>query len=161
MRRALACAFFCFCLVRCAPGAELNGLWIGFERMSEMPPEQKGDRWYYENHLTIADGAVRLEKMPVFRRKGRLVYSASEGAFPVFRGQLALRGGVTVAVLEIESCDYCGEIADGAAAGREAWSVRHHGIERQGEPKNYPIRILTEHSFTLDKVTFHRVSKFP
>jgi hypothetical protein len=160
-RVIITTVLFCFALASSAQCAEINGLWLGYERMPEMRPEQKGDRWYYENRLSIADDVVRLEKLPVFRRKGRLMYSASDGAFPVFRGQLALRGGATVAVLEIESCDYCGQLADGAAAGRQAWSVRHHDTERQGEPKDYPIHIVSDHSITLDSVAFHRVTKFP
>ena len=64
-----------------------------------------------------------------------------------------------VARLEIQSCDYCGQLRDSPAQGHKAWGVFGHGIERQGEPKDYPIRVSGQ-TLTLDKVTFHRVSRF-
>lgn len=147
--------------VRSAGAAGAEGFWLGYERMEGMPPEKKGDRWYYENRLSIMDGVIRLEKLPVIRNGKHLGYSASDGAFPVFRGRLVVDKDTTVAHLEIESCDYCRMVGDVQAPdGQKAWRVLHHGIERQGEPKDYPIRFLSADSITLDKVTFHRVKRF-
>jgi hypothetical protein len=157
----LAAMFSCLCLAISAQGVEIDGLWLGYERLEKMPPEKKGDRWFYENRLSIADGAVRLEKLPVVRNGKRITYSASDGAFPVFLGRLVVREGVTIAVLEIESCDYCGQVAGATVEGHKAWGVAHHGVERQGEPKDYPVHVGSGGSITLDGVPFHRVAKFP
>jgi hypothetical protein len=148
-------------LVMSARGADIDGLWLGYERLEKMPFENKGDRWFYENRLSIADGAVRLQKLPAVRNGKRITYSASDGAFPVFRGRLVARDGSIIAVLEIESCDYCGQVVGAAVDGHKAWGVAHHGVERQGEPKNYPVGVGLAGSITLDGVTFHRVDKFP
>ncbi len=153
-------ALFCSAAACSAVAAGAEGFWLGYERMEGMPAEKKGDRWYYQNRLSIMDGVIRLEKLPVIRNGKHLSYSASDGAFPVFRGRLVEGKDATVANLEIESCDYCRMAGDvHAPEGQKAWQVFHHGIERQGEPKDYPIRFLSGDSITLDKITFHRVQR--
>ena len=71
----------------------------------------KVDVWFYQNRLSIKNGVVRLEKSPEEHIGKEVVYSASDGGFPTFRGRLVARGHVTVAVLEIESCLYCFDAA--------------------------------------------------
>ena len=140
-----------------AQSVEFNGLWLGYERF-----KYEGENWFYQNRLSIKDGVVRLEKSPETHDGKEVVYSASEGGFPTFRGRLVVRGGVTVAVLEIESCEYCFCAGDSAVAeGKKAWHVPNHGVERQGVPKNYPIQLNSRTSLKLDGVTFRRVTNFP
>ena len=154
-------ALFCSAAACSAVAAGAEGFWLGYERMEGMPAEKKGDRWYYQNRLSIMDGVIRLEKLPVIRNGKHLSYSASDGAFPVFRGRLVVGKNATVANLEIESCDYCGEVRDPKNPdGPKAWHVPYHGLEKQGEPKDYPIRFLSADSIALDKITFHRVTRF-
>jgi hypothetical protein len=152
----------CLCWASSARSAELDGLWLGYEPIPNISPDEKGARWFYENRLSVSNGVVRLEKLPVWRKgkKKDLIYSASDGAFPTFQGRLEIRGGATVATLEIQSCDYCGEVRDGAAEGHKAWHVLKHGVMRQGEPKDYPIEI-SDRTLKLDGIMFRRVTKFP
>ena len=148
-----AIIFLCSSSLISAQSAEFNGLWLGFERFKMKGA--KVDVWIYQNRLSIKNGVVRLEKSPEEHIGREVVYSASEGGFPAFRGRLVVRGRVTVAVLEIESCDYCVD------AGKKAWHVPNHGVERQGAPKDYPIQLNSRTSLKLDGVTFRRVTNFP
>src|SRR6266496_4533248 len=99
-----AIIFLCLSSLISAQSVELNGLWLGYE-----PFKYKGDDWFYENLLSIKDGVVHLVKKPETRADdGNIVeYASGSCGFPVFRGRLVARGNVTVAVLEIESCDEC------------------------------------------------------
>ncbi len=81
----------------------------------------KVDVWFYQNRLSIKNGVVRLEKSPEEHIGKEVVYSASDGGFPTFRGRLVARGHVTVAVLEIESCDYC--VGGGMRARKHGMSL--------------------------------------
>ena len=145
-----AIIFLCLSSLISAQSAEFNGLWLGYERF-----KYKGDSWFYENRLSIKDGVVRLVKSPETHDGKEVVYSASDGGFPKFRGRLVARGNVTVAVLEIESCYECDE------AGKKAWRVPNYGVLRQGAPKDYPIQLNSRKSLKLNGVTFRRVKKFP
>jgi len=152
-----AIIFLCSSSLIFAQSVEFNGLWLGYEQF-----KLKGDSWFYENRLSIKNGVVRLAKSPETHNGKEVVYSASEGGFPTFRGRLVVRGRVTVAVLEIESCDYCFCAGDSAVAeGKKAWHVPNHGVERQGAPKDYPIQLNSRTSLKLDGVTFRRVTNFP
>src|SRR6267142_814571 len=113
-----AIIFLCSSSLISAQSAEFNGLWLGFERFKMKGA--KVDVWFYQNRLSIKNGVVRLEKSPEEHIGKEVVYSASDGGFPTFRGRLVVRGRVTVAVLEIESCDYC---VGGGNAGKKAWHV--------------------------------------
>jgi hypothetical protein len=155
---AILCLLFSFA-ASMAHGSELEGLWLGYEPLG-MPPEHKGDRWYYENQLTVKGETVELSKFPIVRNHGRVGYSASDGGFPVFKGRLLTKDSVPFALLEIQSCDYCINLPDGAKEGHIAYRVPNHGVHRQGEPKEYPIRISGK-TIILDKIEFHRVEKFP
>src|SRR5260370_20354945 len=116
--------FLCLSSLIFAQSVEFNGLWLGYERF-----KYKGDTWFYQNRLSIKDGVVRLVKSPETHDGKEVVYSASEGGFPTFRGRLVVRGRVTVAVIAIESCDYCFDAADSAVAeGKKAWHVPIHGV---------------------------------
>jgi len=148
-----AIIFLCLSSLISAQSAEFNGLWLGFERFKMKGA--KVDVWFYQNRLSIKNGVVRLEKSPEEHIGKEVVYSASDGGFPTFRGRLVARGHVTVAVLEIESCLYCFD------AGKKAWHVPNHGVERQGAPKDYPIQLNSRTSLKLDGVTFRRVTNFP
>ncbi len=148
-----AIIFLCLSSLISAQSAEFNGLWLGFERFKMKGA--KVDVWFYQNRLSIKNGVVRLEKSPEEHIGKEVVYSASDGGFPTFRGRLVVRGRVTVAVLEIESCLYCFD------AGKKAWHVPNHGVERQGAPKDYPIQLNSRTSLKLDGVTFRRVTNFP
>ena len=151
-----AIIFLCSSSLIFGQSVEFNGLWLGYERF-----KLKGDDWFYQNRLSIKDGVVSLTKSPETHEGKEVVYSASDGGFPTFRGRLVVRGRVTVAVLEIESCDYCFDAGDSAAAkGKKAWHVPNHGVERQGVPKDYPIQLNSRTSLKLDGVTFRRVTKF-
>jgi hypothetical protein len=156
-----AIIFLCSSSLISAQSAEFDGLWLGFEPFKFKG--DKGDPWFYQNRLSIKNGVVRLEKSPE-EHMGKdvgVVLSASDGGFPTFRGRLVVRGRVTVAVLEIESCDYCFDAGDSAAAkGKKAWHVPNHGVERQGVPKDYPIQLNSRTSLKLDGVTFRRVANF-
>ena len=145
-----AIIFLCLSSLIFAQSVEFNGLWLGYEQF-----KLKGDSWFYENRLSIKNGVVRLAKSPETHNGKEVVYSASEGGFPTFRGRLVVRGRVTVAVLEIESCLYCVD------AGKKAWHVPNHGVLRQGAPKDYPIQLNSRTSLKLDGVTFRRVTNFP
>ena len=153
-----AITFLCSSSLISAQSAEFDGLWLGFEPFKLKGDKgDKGDPWFYQNRLSIKNGVVRLVKSPE-EHMGKdvgVVYSASDGGFPTFRGRLVVRGAVTVAVLEIESCDYCFD------SGKKAWHVPNHGVERQGAPKDYPIQLNSRTSLKLDGVTFRRVAKFP
>ena len=148
-----AIIFLCSSSLISAQSAEFNGLWLGFERFKMKGA--KVDVWFYQNRLSIKNGVVRLEKSPEEHIGKEVVYSASDGGFPTFRGRLVVRGRVTVAVLEIESCLYCFD------AGKKAWHVPNHGVLRQGAPKDYPIQLNSRTSLKLDGVTFRRVTNFP
>jgi hypothetical protein len=161
-----AIIFLCSSSLISAQSAEFNGLWLGFEPIKLKGDKgAKGDPWFYQNRLSIKNGVVSLEKRPE-EHMGKdvgVVSSASDGGFPTFRGRLVVRGRVTVAVLEIESCDYCDNTLPHRppAKGKEAWHVPNHGVERQGVPKDYPIQLNSHTSLKLDGVTFRRVAKFP
>jgi hypothetical protein len=159
---ALLVTLLISCSTDLARSAEMEGLWLGYEPIPNISPNEKDALWFYENRLTVLDGVVRLDKLPVWKRlkDKRLTYSAADGAYPSFKGRLDFRDGGAVARLEIVSCDYCGEIRDSTSPERKAWTVIHHGIERQGEPKDYQVGVFGQ-TLTLDKMTFQRVSKFP
>ena len=145
-----AIIFLCLSSLIFAQSVEFNGLWLGYERF-----KYEGENWFYQNRLSIKDGVVRLEKSPETHDGREVVYSASDGGFPTFRGRLVARGHVTVAVLEIESCYECDD------AGKKAWRVPNIGVLRQGAPKDYPIQLNSRKSLKLNGVTFRRVTKFP
>ena len=149
-----AIIFLCLSSLISAQSVEFNGLWLGYERF-KYEGKYEGENWFYLNRLSIKDGVVRLEKSPETHDGREVVYSASDGGFPKFRGRLVARGHVTVAVLEIESCLYC---VDG---GKKAWHVPNHGVLREGAPKDYPIQLNSRTSLKLNGVTFRRVKKFP
>src|SRR5262245_55258882 len=136
-----AIIFLCLPSLISAQSVEFNGLWLGYE-----PFKYKGRDYFYQNRLSIKDGVVRLVKRPEMRHTDGNVmeHEPPDGGLPVFRGRLVARGNVTVAVLEIESCDECDD------AGKKAWHVANHGVLRQGAPKDYPIQVNSSTSLKLD-----------
>lgn len=78
---------------------------IDFYRKDSFPKA----KWFHEVRVTIKGSNITLEKYPVHMdSEGNKTYSASDGGFLTYKGQLTRSVGVYVAHAELVAFDYIG-----------------------------------------------------
>ena len=68
---------------------------------------KKIKKWYHLNHLLIQNDTIFLYKEPIRLIHGDTLYSASDGAFYYYSGNLIRKNKSTRAILILTNCDYC------------------------------------------------------
>lgn len=139
-------------IVGCAPTPPLDstsvssvplkdGVYIGYEGMSNLSPEEDPNAyWYHRNVFRVTGFSVRLEQSPMYRSRGAVVSSSSDGGFPMFEGRIEQVGARTIVRLRKMRCDYCAELLDDPLPSR---------IERE-----YVLRFMPDGSFEMDRVIY-------
>jgi hypothetical protein len=108
-------SFIVILLLICLPAGSqsLSGYYIGKEKI-EMSVDfgssggiKKIKKWYHLNHLLIQNDTIFLYKEPIRLIHGDTLYSASDGAFYYYSGNLIRKNKSTRARLILTNCDYC------------------------------------------------------
>jgi hypothetical protein len=84
----------------------VDGDYMGLEKMANLSPYNKDAQWFHENTLTIKGNKVTLEKVPIIIKKGKKEYSASDGGFYTFEGNINLSKGKQILILKLINSDY-------------------------------------------------------
>ncbi|MFT3808056.1 hypothetical protein [Arenimonas sp.] len=139
-------------LCACAPEADQvapavaklalrDGVYVGYEGIENLSPEEDPDAfWYYRSELRASGPDVRLEQSPRVLSRGHVTASASDGGFHVFEGRVEQVGARTILRMRKISCDYCAVLVDDPLPSR---------IERE-----YVLRFVADGSFELDRVIY-------
>jgi hypothetical protein len=71
------------------------------------PEEDPYAEWFHANVLTVRGGHLTIEKSPRYISKGEVYFSASDGAFYTFQGDILTVGRRTIVAMLMTACDYC------------------------------------------------------
>ena len=102
----LILALFSKCSAQNAEPRLISGNFVGLEKMASLSPDDPATRWYHENTLFIRNNEFILDQAPVTIRRGKKTYSASDGGFLVYRGEIFIRDHKTYAAMRLFSSDY-------------------------------------------------------
>lgn len=84
----------------------VDGEYIGLEKMPNLSPYDKDAQWFHENTLTIKGNKVTLKKVPIIIKKGEKEYSASDGGFYTYKGNIVFSKGKRILILVLVNSDY-------------------------------------------------------
>ena len=105
----------------------IDGIYIGWKKISDISPNDKSEVWYHEHKLIIKGNAIRIEAAPRSIKNGKLMYSASDGGFPTYEGKIFYKNGGKFIKLRVIKCDYCGRPVSGK------WPEREFPIDLENE----------------------------
>ncbi|MCW3097572.1 MAG: hypothetical protein JWL77_3190 [Chthonomonadaceae bacterium] len=115
-----------------------NGIYVGLEPLPNLSPEEAPDaKWYHLNTLSLHEASVTIEEIPVWDRKGKRTYSASDGGFLTYKGRVELRPGGMVLHLKMTESDY---VATGP------------GFDPNWIPT---VKVNKDGSLTVNRVVYH------
>ena len=117
-----------------------DGVYFGYENLPNLSPGDPDAEWYYEHHLFVKDGHIRLKLLPTIKIKNEVFSSSSDGGFPVYEGVLEADEKRAIVSLRKISCDYCRIEKDDPLPSK---------IVRE-----YVVRFISEGSFELDNLTY-------
>jgi hypothetical protein len=125
------------------PSQKLSGTYYGYDSLPNLSPEEDPYAyWFYAVTLVVEGTSVRVTKRPRYLSKGKIIYSASDGGFPVLEGTLKQVGDRTVIALHQVSCDYCGVPLDDPLS-----------VEKEHE---YIVLFASGEEFEVDRMRFKR-----
>jgi hypothetical protein len=110
--------FFISCLLLSIPTllhAEqiVDGTYVGWKQLSDLSPYDKSEKWYHEHILKINRNSILIEASTTSVKNGKIQYSSSTGGFYVYKGTIFNKNNKTYVKLQIQSCDYCPQPAEG------------------------------------------------
>ncbi len=115
----------------------IDGIYIGWEKASDISPYDKSEVWYHQHKLTIDGNSANIEASPRSIKNDKIKYSSSEGGFYTYKGAIFMRDGRRFIRLRIVNCDYCPRPVTGLWPDRE-----------------YPIHFKNEVSFEFNSVIY-------
>lgn len=83
-----------------------DGEYLGRESMPNLTPEDPEAAWFHENTLLIRNDEAILDKVPIVIRRGKKIYSASDGGFMTYRARFTMVDGRSVVSLRLCQSDY-------------------------------------------------------
>jgi hypothetical protein len=86
----------------------VEGVYIGWKKISDLSPYDKGEVWYHEHKLVVKGNEIKINAFPRVIKNGRLNYSASDGGFYTYEGKIYNDNNKKPYVkLKVINCDYC------------------------------------------------------
>jgi hypothetical protein len=84
----------------------LDGEYMALEKMPNISPDDPDSRWFHENTLLVQHNEAILDIVPVWFKRGKKVYSASDGGFLTYRARFFQRDRETFVNLRLLQSDY-------------------------------------------------------
>lgn len=88
-------------------GEIVEGVYIGWEKISDISPHDKSEVWYHEHELVVKNDKVIIKASPIAIKNGQLTYSASDGGFYTYEGKIHYKNNDPIIKIKIVNCDYC------------------------------------------------------
>jgi hypothetical protein len=107
-----ACIFlvgFGYCQKQSATGTQpqaISGAYVALEEMPNISPDEPNAKWFHENTLLVRNNEAILYMAPVWFKKGKKFYSASDGGFLTYRGRFFQKDGLSFLELRLFESDY-------------------------------------------------------
>jgi len=101
-----AILFVCCTHTSCDARSLTDGTFVGMEPMTNLSADEPGTAWFHQNTLVIKGGHATLDKIPVWTKAGKLVYSASDGGFYTYQGTVESIAGHCILHLKLTASDY-------------------------------------------------------
>ena len=143
-------SFLGACMLFVAQAGEtlVKGVYTGWAPLPEIKgegkPAKKSD-WYRLHHLAIKGKSVELTGVPISIQGNEMLYSASEGGFITYKGQIYEKDGKLRVKLQFVETE-----EDYLIAPKGGWP-----------DKDLPIVIVDQVRFTLEGITYTLQDRVP
>ncbi len=84
----------------------INGEYSALEKMSTLSPVDHSVTWFHENTLLVRNNEAILDMVPVWTKRGKKFYSASDGGLLTYRARFLQRAGQAAMDLRLVQSDY-------------------------------------------------------
>jgi hypothetical protein len=84
----------------------INGEYVALEAMPNISPDEADAKWFHQNTLLVRNNEAILYMAPVWFKRGKKFYSASDGGFLTYRGRFFQKDGHSYIELRLFESDY-------------------------------------------------------